>query len=103
SATLIVFTLWLLVFSSASQIMIISPILPIIGDQLGIGDAVLGTLVSAYSIMVGVFAVISGPISDRVGRRRILMMGAATMTIALSLHGLVSDYASFLAVRVFAG
>ncbi len=103
SPLLIVFTLWLLVFSSASQIMIISPILPMIGDELGIGDAALGTLVSAYSIMVGVFAIISGPISDKFGRRRILMMGAGTMTLALSLHGFVDGYISFLAVRVFAG
>ncbi len=103
SPTLIVFALWLLVFSSASQTMIISPILPMIGDQLDIADGALGTLVSAYSIMVGAFAIISGPISDKVGRRRILMMGAGTMTLALSLHGLVNGYASFLAVRVFAG
>ena len=83
--------------------MIISPILPMIGDELGIGDAALGTLVSAYSIMVGIFAIISGPISDKFGRRRILMMGAGTMTVALSLHGFVAGYLSFLAVRVFAG
>lgn len=103
SPALIVFALWLLVFSSASQIMIISPILPMIGDELGIGDAALGTLVSAYSIMVGIFAIISGPISDKIGRRRILMIGAGTMTVALSLHGFVTGYVSFLAVRVFAG
>jgi predicted MFS family arabinose efflux permease len=100
---LIVFTLWLLVFSSASQIMVISPILPIIGDELGIVDAALGTLVSAYSLMVGVFAIISGPISDRIGRRRILIVGCSVMTLALMLHGFVADYLSFLAVRVFAG
>ncbi len=74
-----------------------------IGDQLDIADGALGTLVSAYSVMVGTFAIISGPISDKVGRRRMLMMGAGTMTLALSLHGLVTGYVSFLAVRVFAG
>jgi predicted MFS family arabinose efflux permease len=103
SPLLIVFTLWLLVFSSASQTMIIAPILPAIGDELGIADAVLGTLVSAYSLMVGFFAIISGPISDKIGRRRILIIGCGTMTVALALHGLVQDYLSFLAVRVFAG
>lgn len=100
---LVVFTLWLLVFSSASQTMILSPILPTIGDQLGIPDAVLGTLVSAYSLMVGVFAILSGPVSDKIGRRRILLLGCGTMTVALSLHGLVQSYPAFLAVRVFAG
>lgn len=103
SPLLIVCTLWLLVFSSASQTMIISPILPAIGDELGIADAVLGTLVSAYSLMVAVFAIISGPISDKIGRRRILIIGCVTMTVALSLHGFVQGYLTFLAVRVFAG
>jgi predicted MFS family arabinose efflux permease len=100
---IVVFTLWLLVFSSASQTMILAPILPLIGEQLDIADAVLGTLVSVYSVMVGVFAILAGPVSDRVGRRRILILGTATMTIALTLHGFVTGYASFVAVRIFAG
>jgi predicted MFS family arabinose efflux permease len=100
---LIVFTLWLLVFSSASQTMIISPILPLIGAELAIGDAVLGSLVSAYSIMVGVCAILAGPVSDKVGRRRILLLGCAAMTVALVLHAFVDGYASFLLVRMFAG
>ena len=75
SPYVVVFTLWLLVFSSASQTMIISPILPQIGDDLDIADAVLGTLVTAYSLMVGLFAILSGPVSDRIGRRRILLAG----------------------------
>jgi predicted MFS family arabinose efflux permease len=100
---LIVFTLWLLVFSSASQTMIISPILPMIGDQLTIPDAALGTLVSAYSVMVGIFAILAGPVSDKVGRRRILILGCVAMTIALVLHFFVASYTSFLLVRVLAG
>jgi predicted MFS family arabinose efflux permease len=103
SPYLIVFTLWLLVFSAASQIMIISPILPQIGRELGIADSVLGTLVSAYSLFVGIFAILAGPVSDKVGRRRILLLGAGTMTLALLLHAFVAGYVSFLAVRVFAG
>jgi predicted MFS family arabinose efflux permease len=102
-AWLIVFALWLLVFSSASQIMIISPILPQIGDELNIGDAALGTLVSAYAIMVGIFAILSGPVSDKIGRRRILLLGTGVMTVALIAHVFVRGYASFLAVRLFAG
>jgi predicted MFS family arabinose efflux permease len=102
-AWLIVFALWLLVFSSASQIMIISPILPQIGEELAIGDAALGTLISAYAIMVGVFAILSGPVSDKFGRRRILLLGTGVMTVALIAHVFVQGYASFLAVRLFAG
>ena len=83
--------------------MILSPILPTIGDQLSIADAALGTLVSVYSIMVGIFAIIAGPISDKIGRRRILILGCVAMTVALTLHGFVTGYYSFIAVRIFAG
>jgi len=103
SPYIIVLALWLLVFSASSQIMIISPILPQIGEQLDIADTLLGTLITAYSLMVGLFAVISGPISDRVGRRRILLIGTGIMTVSLVCHVFVVDYFSFLAVRVFSG
>lgn len=97
------FVLWLLVFSSASQTMILAPILPQIGKDLQLDPAVLGTLVSAYSLMVGLFAVLCGPISDRIGRRRILLLGTGVMALALILHMLVDGYAAFLGVRMLAG
>ena len=103
SPGIIVFALWLLVFAASSQIMIITPILPRIGEELGIGESALGTLVSAYSIMVGVFAIVAGPVSDKIGRRRILLLGTAVMTGALLMHHFVVGYYSFLAVRVGAG
>ena len=99
----IVFTLWLLVYASASQTMILSPILPRVGDELAISDALLGTLVSVYSIMVGIFAILAGPVSDRIGRRQILLLGCTSMAIALVLHGFVTGYYSFITVRSFAG
>ncbi len=83
--------------------MIISPILPQIGEELDIADTLLGTLITAYSLMVGLFAIISGPISDRIGRRRILLVGTAIMTVSLGVHFFVADYFSFLAVRLFSG
>jgi len=81
--------------------MIISPILPQIGEELSIADTLLGTLITAYSLMVGLFAIISGPISDRIGRRRILLVGTGIMTVTLVSHFFVVDYFSFLAVRIF--
>ena len=103
SPGVIVFALWLLVFAASSQIMIITPILPRIGEELGIGESALGTLVSAYSVMVGFFAIVAGPVSDKIGRRRILLLGTAVMTGALLMHHFVVGYYSFLAVRVGAG
>ncbi len=83
--------------------MIISPMLPLIGRELNVPVSMLGTLVSVYALMVGVFALVIGPISDKIGRRRVLLIGAGLMTIALALHGLASSYAGLLLVRTFAG
>ena len=99
----VIFSLWLLVFAASSQIMIIAPILPRISEQLAVSEALLGTLVTAYAVMVGICALITGPISDKIGRRKILLIGTGIMTIALFLHGFVFNFLSFLTVRGLAG
>lgn len=99
----IIFSLWLLVFGVSSQIMIIAPILPRISEQLAVSEGLLGTLVTAYAVMVGICALITGPISDKIGRRRIILIGTGLMTVALFLHGLVSGFYSFLLIRGIAG
>lgn len=103
SPRIIVFALWLLIFSVASQAIIIAPILPRIAEQLAVPEALLGTLITSYAVMVGVFSLVTGPISDRYGRRDILLVGTALMTVSLALHGLASDFASLFAVRALAG
>ena len=100
---LILLALWLMVFSSASQVMILGPILPRISEQLGVEIAVLGTLVTAYALAVGVFALVTGPISDRFGRRRVLLVGTATMSAALWLHVFAASFAALFLVRLVAG
>ena len=100
---LVLFVLWLVVFSFASQVMIIAPILPRIAEQLSVTTGLLGTLITAYAFAVGIFALVAGPVSDRVGRRRMLLFGSALMTVALAAHGFVETFAGLFAVRGFAG
>lgn len=95
--------LWLTVFSVTSQFLIIAPILPRIAEQMGVAPGKLGVLVSGYAAAVGVVALCAGPISDRVGRRRMLLAGTAGMSVALALHALAFSSATLVAVRVLAG
>ena len=99
----VIAVLWLVVFSFASQVMIIAPILPRIPEQLGVSVGLLGTLITAYALAVGVFALVAGPISDHIGRRRVLLFGSAFMTVALAAHGFVETFLGLFAVRAFAG
>ena len=100
---LVVFTLWVLVFAAGTQAMLVAPIIPQIALQLGVEEARLGVLVTAYAVAVGAFALVTGPISDRVGRRSVLLVGTALMALALALHGLADSYRSLVAVRALAG
>lgn len=100
---LIIFSLWLMVFASASQVMIIAPILPRIGAELGIATSLLGMLMTAYAVAVAVFSLITGPISDHYGRRRVMLTGTALMTVSLALHVVARDFTTLLILRSMAG
>lgn len=100
---LILFTLFLMVFVSSSQIMILVPILPVVGKTLDIPIDKLSSLFSATAIMVGVFALLMGPISDRIGRRKIVLFGTLAMFITLLLHPLATGYWSLFGIRLLTG
>ena len=100
---LVLLALWLLVFSASSQVIIVAPILPDISAALNVAEARLGDLVTSYAVMLAIFAVIIGPISDKVGRRRVLLIGSATMAASLYLHGVATSYFALLVVRALAG
>lgn len=100
---LILLALWLMVFSASSQVIIISPILPRIGEVLDVSEGLLGLLGTAYGLLLSVFALITGPVSDKIGRRRILLIGSGFMAVALALHGLANTYVMLLTVRGLAG
>ena len=99
----ILFSLWLLMFAASSQVMVIAPLLSSIGEELDVSTGALGNLMTVYAVAVGLFALIAGPVSDRVGRRRVLLWGSALMTVALALHGAASSFSALLAFRTLAG
>ncbi|MFT4603842.1 MAG: putative MFS family arabinose efflux permease [Rhodothermales bacterium] len=100
---LVLFALWLMVFSASSQVIIISPILPRIGEALMVSEARLGWLITSYAVFLSIFALIIGPISDRVGRRIVMLIGCGAMAVALALHAVADSFNSLLVVRAAAG
>ena len=92
-----------MVFSVSSQFLVIAPLLPRMVEELAVPAASLSVLVSGYALAVGLVAVVMGPVSDRVGRRRMLLAGTAAMAVALALHGFARDFPTLFAVRVLAG
>lgn len=99
SARLIVF---LVVFIDLLGFGIVLPLLPLYADDIllplfpGAGGAVfrgmlLGLLMSSFSFMQFLFAPFWGRLSDRVGRRPILLLGLAGSVGFYTLFGIASD------------
>jgi MFS family permease len=99
SALAIVF---LVVFIDLLGFGIVLPLLPLYGEsyvaalfagghESGAGGAVVGLLMASFSAMQFVFAPVWGRISDRVGRRPILLIGLAGSVVFYTLFGYASD------------
>jgi len=100
---LILAALWLTMFSASSQLIVVVPILPEIAETLGVNSFWRGMLLTAYALSLGVSALITGPASDRVGRRRILLSGTMLLAVTLALHTVAADYELLLTMRLLAG
>src|SRR5580765_3955526 len=98
SALLIVF---LVVFIDLLGFGIVLPLLPLYGDEYlshifpggktsAAGGAMLGLLMASFSAMQFLFAPVWGRISDRVGRRPILLLGLLGSVVFYTLFGIAS-------------
>lgn len=64
------------------------PVLPFYIEQLGGGGLQLGLLIAAYGVMQLIFAPIWGSLSDRHGRKPILIVGMTGLGLGMLLFGL---------------
>lgn len=90
-------------FAAAGQIIVVAPILPRIAEQLGMDPGPLGLLITVYAVALASFTLIVGPVSDRFGRRRVILVGTAAMAGSLLLHGLADSFESLLVLRALSG
>lgn len=82
---------------------IIIPILPFYVEQLGGGSVVFGIVMTAYSLMQFFFAPMWGRLSDRIGRRPVLLIGLGGYAVTFTLLGLSSNYWMLIGFRALAG
>jgi len=67
---------------------IVIPVLPLYAERYGASEATVGMLVATYSAMQFVFAPILGRLSDRVGRRPVLLVSLIGTSVGFLLMGL---------------
>lgn len=82
---------------------IVIPILPFYIDSFGASGSDLGLLMSSFAAMQFIFAPIWGSLSDRYGRKPILIIGVLGNGLAHLLFGLSSQLWMLFAARIMAG
>lgn len=74
-----------------------------ISEAFSTPEGPLGLLVTVYSWSLAAAALIMGPISDKIGRRKVLLIGSGALTLALAAHGLAQSFAGLMTARLAAG
>ena len=82
---------------------IILPLLPFYAEQLGASGFRNGVLLASYSLLQFICAPLWGRLSDRIGRRPVLLLSVAGNAIAMALYGSAHSYWMLLLARSFAG
>ena len=82
---------------------IIIPIMPFYVEQYGASGSELGMLMAVFSIMQFLAAPLWGSLSDRYGRKRILMVGAMGNAIAHLIFGFATNLGMMFLSRTLAG
>lgn len=78
-------------------------ILPTIGRDFEVTPSQAGLTVSLVVIAVGVAAWVWGPVSDRIGRRRSLILASLMLAVPTLAGAFAPDFGTFLACRILQG
>jgi predicted MFS family arabinose efflux permease len=83
--------------------IVMAPVLTQIAGEFSISTGTAGLVVAAYSAPGIVVAVLTGPYSDRFGRKRFLVTGSLIMGVFTLLSAFATSFAVLVAMRVIAG
>ncbi len=79
------------------------PVIPFYAGAMGAGGRDLGLLTATYAITQLLFSPVWGQVSDRIGRRPVLLIGVAGCVGTQLLYGLATHLWMFFVVRALAG
>jgi DHA1 family multidrug resistance protein-like MFS transporter len=81
----------------------IQPILPFLITSLGASGRDLGILAAVYAAMQLVFAPLWGTLSDRIGRKPVMLIGVLGYAIAMFIFGISTRFWMLFLARTFSG
>ena len=97
------FVLYLTVFIDLMGFGIVIPILPLYAQDFQASPMVIGWLTGIYSGMQIIFTPILGRLSDRFGRRPVLLISIAGTAVGFALMGMAQSLTLLFVARILAG
>jgi DHA1 family tetracycline resistance protein-like MFS transporter len=82
---------------------IVIPVLPLYASRFGASPLVIGLLLGVYSAMQFIFAPVLGRLSDRVGRRPVLLFSMVGTSLGFMLMGLAGSLELLFIARIIDG
>ncbi len=95
--------IFLIVFIDLVGFGIVIPILPLYAEEYGPSPVIFGLLMASFSIMQFIFAPILGRLSDRIGRRPVLLVSLIGSAVGYVLFGIAGSIAMLFASRIIDG
>ncbi|MFL6562401.1 MAG: MFS transporter, partial [Bacillus sp. (in: firmicutes)] len=82
---------------------IIIPVLPFYAEEIGANPTELGLLMAVYSLMQLIFAPMWGQVSDRIGRKPVMMIGITGLGLSFLIQALSTELWMLFAARIIGG
>ncbi|WNF22935.1 MFS transporter [Mesobacillus jeotgali] len=95
--------LFLVMFLVMVGFGIIIPVIPFYAEEIGATPTQLGLLMAVYSLMQFIFAPMWGRISDRIGRKPVIMIGILGLSLSFFLMALSTELWMLFAARIIGG
>lgn len=95
--------MFLTVFIDLIGFGIIIPLLPLYAEQFGANGLTVGLLLMSYSLMQFFFAPMWGSLSDRIGRKPVLLISLTASAVGYLLWGSATSLLMLFVSRIVAG
>ncbi|WP_144611066.1 MFS transporter [Bacillus cereus] len=94
---------FMIMFMIGTDTFLISPLLPTLQQVYHVSTELSGWMVSSYALGYAGFALIAGPISDGLNRKKVMVIGMSFFALSTFLCGMAPSFLWMLAFRFLAG
>lgn len=92
-----------IMFMIGTDTFLISPLLPTLQQVYHVSTELSGWMVSSYALGYAGFALIAGPISDGLNRKKLMVIGMSFFALSTFFCGMAPSFLWMLAFRFLAG